>query len=242
MSGHSKWNNIKRKKEGTDAKRAQVFTRIGREMAVAIKEGGADPVANSKLKDVIAKAKANNVPNDNIQRMLSKYTSEGGGNFESVTYEGYGPEGVAVIVEAATDNRNRTASDIRHYFDKYGGNLGAQNSVSWQFERKGVLVIDRAELEDEEDDMMMIAVDAGAEDFEASEETFEITTDVDSLGEVRENLEKQGYRFIVAEEQMIATNTVKIADPDNAAKFQKFLDMLDECDDVQNVWHNWDEE
>ncbi len=242
MSGHSKWNNIKRKKEGTDAKRAQVFTRIGREMAVAIKEGGADPVANSKLKDVIAKAKANNVPNDNIQRMLSKYTSEGGGNFESVTYEGYGPEGVAVIVEAATDNRNRTASDIRHYFDKYGGNLGAQNSVSWQFERKGVLVIDREEFEDEEDDMMMIAVDAGAEDFEASEETFEITTDVDSLGEVRENLEKQGYRFIVAEEQMIATNTVKIADPDNAAKFQKFLDMLDECDDVQNVWHNWEEE
>ena len=242
MSGHSKWNNIKRKKEGTDAKRAQVFTRIGREMAVAIKEGGADPVANSKLKDVIAKAKANNVPNDNIQRMLSKYTSEGGGNFESVTYEGYGPEGVAVIVEAATDNRNRTASDIRHYFDKYGGNLGAQNSVSWQFERKGVLVIDREEFEDEEDDMMMIAVDAGAEDFEASEETFEITTDVDSLGEVRENLEKQGYRFIVAEEQMIATNTVKIADPDNLAKFQKFLDMLDECDDVQNVWNNLEEE
>ncbi len=241
MSGHSKWNNIKRKKEGTDAKRAQTFTRIGREMAVAIKEGGADPVANSKLRDVIAKAKANNVPNDNIQRMLSKYTSEGGADYETVVYEGYGPEGVALIVEAMTDNRNRTASSIRHIFDKYGGNMGAQNSVSWQFERKGVIVIDREEFEDEEDDMMMIAVDAGAEDFEASEEAFEITTSMDTLGEVRDNLEKQGYTFAAAEEQMIPQNTVKITDEENVKKFQKLLDMLEEDDDVQNVWHNWED-
>ena len=145
MSGHSKWNNIKRKKEGTDAKKAAVFTRIGREMAIAIKEGGPDPVSNSKLRDIITKAKANNVPNDNIQRMLAKYTGGKNGNYENVTYEGYGPCGVALIVEATTDNRNRTASDVRHYFDKFGGNLGAQNSVSWQFERKGVIVIDREE-------------------------------------------------------------------------------------------------
>lgn len=241
MSGHSKWNNIKRKKEGTDAKKAQVFTRIGREMAVAIKEGGADPVSNSKLRDVITKAKANNVPNDNIQRMLAKYSGEGGGNFESVTYEGYGPAGVAVIVEATTDNRNRTASDVRHYFDKYGGNLGAQNSVSWQFERKGVIVIDREEFEDEEDDMMMIALDAGAEDFEATEDVFTITTSVDSLSEVIENLEKQKYSFIVAEEQMIPQNTVKLTDEDQIKQMQKLLEMLEDSDDVSNVWHNWEE-
>jgi len=241
MSGHSKWNNIKRKKEGTDAKKAQVFTRIGREMAVAIKEGGADPVSNSKLRDVINKAKANNVPNDNIQRMLAKYSGEGGGNFESVTYEGYGPAGVAVIVEATTDNRNRTASDVRHYFDKYGGNLGAQNSVSWQFERKGVIVIDREEFEDEEDDMMMIALDAGAEDFEASEDVFTLTTSVDSLSEVIENLENQKYSFIVAEEQMIPSNTIKLTDEDQIKQMQKLLEMLEDSDDVSNVWHNWEE-
>jgi len=241
MSGHSKWNNIKRKKEGTDAKKAQVFTRIGREMAVAIKEGGADPVSNSKLRDVINKAKANNVPNDNIQRMLAKYSGEGGGNFESVTYEGYGPAGVAVIVEATTDNRNRTASDVRHYFDKYGGNLGAQNSVSWQFERKGVIVIDREEFENEEDDMMMIALDAGAEDFEATEDIFNITTSVDNLSEVIENLEKQNYSFIVAEEQMIPQNTIKLTDEDQIKQMQKLLEMLEDSDDVSNVWHNWEE-
>ncbi|MBQ1966225.1 MAG: YebC/PmpR family DNA-binding transcriptional regulator [Clostridia bacterium] len=241
MSGHSKWNNIKRKKEGTDAKKAAVFTRIGREMAIAIKEGGPDPVSNSKLRDIITKAKANNVPNDNIQRMLAKYTGGKNGNYENVTYEGYGPNGVALIVEATTDNRNRTASDVRHYFDKFGGNLGAQNSVSWQFERKGVIVIDREEFEDEEDDMMMIALDAGAEDFEASEETFEITTSVDALDEVCSNLEGQGYSFVVAEEQMIAQNTVALTDEDDIKKMQRLLDALEENDDVGNVWHNWEE-
>ena len=241
MSGHSKWNNIKRKKEGTDAKKAAVFTRIGREMAIAIKEGGPDPVSNSKLRDIITKAKANNVPNDNIQRMLAKYTGGKNGNYENVTYEGYGPNGVALIVEATTDNRNRTASDVRHYFDKFGGNLGAQNSVSWQFERKGVIVIDREEFEDEEDDMMMIALDAGAEDFEASEESFEITTSVDALDEVCSNLEGQGYSFVVAEEQMIAQNTVALTDEDDIKKMQRLLDALEENDDVGNVWHNWEE-
>ena len=241
MSGHSKWNNIKRKKEGTDAKKAAVFTRIGREMAIAIKEGGPDPVSNSKLRDIITKAKANNVPNDNIQRMLAKYTGGKNGNYENVTYEGYGPNGVALIVEATTDNRNRTASDVRHYFDKFGGNLGAQNSVSWQFERKGVIVIDREEFEDEEDDMMMIALDAGAEDFEASEDSFEITTSVDALDEVCANLEGQGYSFVVAEEQMIAQNTVALTDEDDIKKMQRLLDALEENDDVGNVWHNWEE-
>ncbi|MBE6999696.1 MAG: YebC/PmpR family DNA-binding transcriptional regulator [Ruminococcaceae bacterium] len=241
MSGHSKWNNIKRKKEGTDAKKAAVFTRIGREMAIAIKEGGPDPVSNSKLRDIITKAKANNVPNDNIQRMLAKYTGGKNGNYENVTYEGYGPNGVALIVEATTDNRNRTASDVRHYFDKFGGNLGAQNSVSWQFERKGVIVIDREEFEDEEDDMMMIALDAGAEDFEASEESFEITTSVDALDEVCSNLEGQGYSFVVAEEQMIPQNTVALTDEDDIKKMQRLLEALEENDDVGNVWHNWEE-
>ncbi|MBR4866279.1 MAG: YebC/PmpR family DNA-binding transcriptional regulator [Clostridia bacterium] len=241
MSGHSKWNNIKRKKEGTDAKKAAVFTRIGREMAIAIKEGGPDPVSNSKLRDIITKAKANNVPNDNIQRMLAKYTGGKNGNYENVTYEGYGPNGVALIVEATTDNRNRTASDVRHYFDKFGGNLGAQNSVSWQFERKGVIVIDREEFEDEEDDMMMIALDAGAEDFEASEESFEITTSVDALDEVCSNLEGQGYSFVIAEEQMIAQNTVALTDEDDIKKMQRLLEALEENDDVGNVWHNWEE-
>ena len=241
MSGHSKWNNIKRKKEGTDAKKAAVFTRIGREMAIAIKEGGPDPVSNSKLRDIITKAKANNVPNDNIQRMLAKYTGGKNGNYENVTYEGYGPNGVALIVEATTDTRNRTASDVRHYFDKFGGNLGAQNSVSWQFERKGVIVIDREEFEDEEDDMMMIALDAGAEDFEASEDSFEITTSVDALDEVCANLEGQGYSFVVAEEQMIAQNTVALTDEDDIKKMQRLLDALEENDDVGNVWHNWEE-
>ncbi|MBQ4624620.1 MAG: YebC/PmpR family DNA-binding transcriptional regulator [Clostridia bacterium] len=241
MSGHSKWNNIKRKKEGTDAKKAAVFTRIGREMAIAIKEGGPDPVSNSKLRDIITKAKANNVPNDNIQRMLAKYTGGKNGNYENVTYDGYGPCGVALIVEATTDNRNRTASDVRHYFDKFGGNLGAQNSVSWQFERKGVIVIDREEFEDEEDDMMMIALDAGAEDFEASEESFEITTSVDALDEVCSNLEGQGYSFVVAEEQMIPQNTVALTDEDDIKKMQRLLEALEENDDVGNVWHNWEE-
>jgi len=173
--------------------------------------------------------------------MLAKYTGGKNGNYENVTYEGYGPNGVALIVEATTDNRNRTASDVRHYFDKFGGNLGAQNSVSWQFERKGVIVIDREEFEDEEDDMMMIALDAGAEDFEASEESFEITTSVDALDEVCSNLEGQGYSFVVAEEQMIPQNTVALTDEDDIKKMQRLLEALEENDDVGNVWHNWEE-
>lgn len=241
MSGHSKWNNIKRKKEAGDAKRAQVFTRIGHEMAVVIKEGGPDPVSNSKLKDLIAKAKANNVPNDNITRIIAKYSGEGAANFESITYEGYGPSGVAIIVETATDNRNRTASDLRHYFDKYGGNLGPANCVSWQFERKGVLVIDREDLDIEEDDMLMTALDAGAEDFEADEDIFEIKTAVDSLSAVRDALSAKGYSFVVAEEQMIPQNTVTLSDEEDIKNMRKLLEMLDDNDDVQNVWHSWEE-
>ena len=240
MSGHSKWKNIMHKKEASDAKRGKVFTKIGREIAMAIREGGADPASNAKLKDVIAKAKANNVPNDNIKRMLEKYQGGGdGAQFESITYEGYGPSGVAVIVETATDNRNRTAAEMRHYFDKYGGNLGATGCVSWQFAKKGVLVIQRDG--QDEDEMMMQALEAGAEDFSAADEMFEIVTDPDLFGDVRDRLESQGVAFAQAEVQMVPSVYVSLTGEDDLKNMQKLLDMLDDNDDVQNVWHNWEE-
>lgn len=240
MSGHSKWNNIKRRKEAGDAVRGKIFTKIGREIAVAVRAGGPDPVANSALRDVIAKAKANNVPNDNIARTIAKYSGDGGENFENITYEGYGPKGVAVIVEASTDNRNRTASDMRHYFDKYGGNMGAQNCVSWQFDRKGVLIIERDNQDD--DEMMMAALDAGAEDFNADENGFVITTAEQDFSAVREKLEALGFTFIDASVQMIPQNYITLTDEDDIKNMNKLLEMLDDDDDVQNVWHNYEEQ
>ncbi len=239
MSGHSKWNNIKRKKEKTDGQRAKIFTKIGRELAVAVKEGGsADPAANSKLKDAIAKAKANNVPNENIERVIKKAAGEGGENYEALQYEGYGPSGIAVIVETLTDNRNRTAGDIRHYFDKFGGNLGQSGCVSFMFNQKGVLAIEAEGLD--EDQVMEDALEAGASDFAADGDVFEITTEPDDFSAVRDTLEAKGYEFVSAEVEMVPDVYTAITDPDLVIKMEKLLDALDDNDDVQNVWHNWD--
>lgn len=241
MSGHSKWNNIKRKKEKTDGARAKIFTKIGRELAVAVKEGGsADPAANSKLKDVIAKAKANNVPNDNIERIIKKAAGEGNSNaYESITYEGYGPAGVAVIVECLTDNRNRTAGDVRHYFDKFGGNLGTTGCVSFMFNEKGVIVLEREGLD--EDTVMSDALEAGASDFQADEDVFEIYTEPSDFSGVRDDLEAKGYSFVSAEVEMVPDTYTDPTDPDQILKMQKLIDALEDNDDVQQVWHNWNE-
>lgn len=240
MSGHSKWNNIKRKKEKADGAKAKIFTKIGRELTVAVKEGGsADPSANSRLKDCIAKAKAANVPNDNIERIIKKAAGDGNAdNYEDVTYEGYGPSGVAVIVEALTDNRNRTAADVRHAFDKFGGNLGTTGCVSFMFNKKGVIVIEREGLD--EDTVMTDALEAGASDFAADGDVFEISTEPADFSGVREDLEKKGYEFVSAEVEMVPDTYTAIADPEVAEKMQKMLDLLEDSDDVQNVWHNWD--
>ena len=239
MSGHSKWNNIKRKKEKTDGARAKVFTKIGRELAVAVREGGsADPNANSKLKDCIAKAKANNVPNDNIERIIKRAAGDGNTEqYEAITYEGYGPSGIAVIVETLTDNRNRTAGDLRHYFDKYGGNLGTNGCVSFLFERKGQIVIEREGLD--EDTVMEDALEAGATDFNAAEDVCEITTDPDDVGTVRDALEAKGYTFLSAEAAEVPLTTVDLTDEEAAEKMTKLLEMLEDDDDVQEVYHNW---
>lgn len=242
MSGHNKWSTIKQKKGKNDAARAKVFTKIGRELIVAIKEGGsADPNVNSKLRDSIAKAKANNVPNDNIERIIKKAASDGdSSNYEAVTYEGYGPNGIAVIVEALTDNRNRTAGDVRHYFDKFGGNMGTQGCVSFMFNKKGVLVIEREDLEKTEDEAMEDALECGAADFEADEDVFTIFTETDDFGTVREELSSKGYSFISAEIEMVPTTYTKLEDNESKEKMQKMLDMFDENEDIQNVWHNWE--
>ncbi|MBQ6885144.1 MAG: YebC/PmpR family DNA-binding transcriptional regulator [Clostridia bacterium] len=239
MSGHSKWNNIKRKKEKTDAAKAKIFTKIGREIAVIVKAGGPNPQENSKLKDAIAKAKANNVPNDNIERIIKKAAGESGGNeYEDLIYEGYGPCGVAVVVETLTDNRNRTAGEMRHYFDKCGGNLGQSGSVMFMFERKGVIAIEGEGLD--EDTVMEAALEAGAEDFSFDGDVFEITTEPNDLGAVRDALEEQGYSFLSAEVQYIPSTTTAIDDPDMQAKMEKLIDMLEDNDDVQAIWHNWE--
>ena len=240
MSGHSKWNNIKRKKEKTDGQRAKIFTKIGRELAVAVKEGGGpDPASNSKLKDAIAKAKANNVPNDNIERIIKKAAGEGNAdNYEALQYEGYGPAGIAVIVETLTDNRNRTAGEMRHYFDKCGGNLGQTGCVSFMFKQKGVLAIEAEGLDEEK--VMEDALEAGAADFSTDGDVFEITPEPDDFTGVREDLEAKGYAFVSAEVEMIPDVYSAIDDPELVAKMEKLLDMLEDNDDVQNVWHNWD--
>ncbi len=238
MSGHSKWANIKNKKEKTDSQRGKIFTKIGRELAIAVKEGGADPANNSKLRDVIAKAKAANMPNDNISRSIKKAAGEGSGvNYEEATYEGYGPANMAVIVQVVTDNRNRTAAEMRHIFDKSGGNLGATGCVGWMFDKKGLIVIERTALMDE-DEVMMTALDAGAEDFVAQDDAFEVYTDPLGFSAVRETLEGAGYTFISAEVQMIPQNSVNLADQEAVDKVTRFLDMLDDNEDVQEVFHN----
>ena len=240
MSGHSKWHNIQAKKGKADAQRGAIFTKIGREIAIAVREGGANPEYNGKLRDIIAKAKANNMPNDNIQRSIKKASGElSNVVYEEITYEGYAPGGVAVIVDTISDNRNRTASDVRHCFAKYGGNLGTTGSVGFMFDERGVLVVER-EPGSDEDEMMMIALDAGAEDVKVEEDVFEILTAPADFSTVRENLEKQGFSFLSAEVQKIPQNTVAVTDPDTVLKIQKMLDLLEENDDVQNVFHNAD--
>lgn len=244
MSGHSKWHNIQKTKGAADAKRAQAFTKIAREMIVAVKEGGSgDPANNSRLATVIAKARAANMPNDNIKRTIEKALGAGDTtNYESITYEGYGPSGVAVIVETMTDNRNRTASDMRHYFDKYGGNLGASGCVAWSFDKKGVLVIDNEDGDYEEDAVMEDALEAGASDFEAEEECFTIYTEPDDFNDVVAALNAQGYSFASAQVEMVPQNYSKLENEEDIKNMQKLLDMLDDDDDVQNVWHNWEQD
>lgn len=242
MSGHSKWHNIAKRKGANDAKKAAIFTKIGRKMAVAIKEGGsANPDNNSKLRDCIAEAKANNVPNDNIKRMLDRFSGENGNiSYEANTYEGYGPSGIAVICETLTDNRNRTVADVRHYFDKFGTGLGNAGCVSWQFEQKGVIIIERGELD--EDEIMMTALDAGADDFQADEETFQIYTAPEEFSTVRDALQESGLTFMQAEVEMVPQNTIALESEEDMERMRKLLDALEENDDVQNVWHNWENE
>jgi len=243
MSGHSKWHNIQKTKGAQDAKRAQAFTKIAREMIVAVKEGGSgDPVNNSRLAAVITKAKAVNMPSDNIKRTIEKALGSGNAdNFERITYEGYGPSGVAVIVETMTDNRNRTASEMRHYFDKYGGNMGNSGCVSWSFERKGVIVIDNEDGGLDEDGVMLDAIEAGASDMEAGDGAFVVTTTPDGFQSVFNALEKAGYRFLSAQVEMVPGAMIRLTSEEDLKNMRKMLEMFEDNDDVQNVWHNWEE-
>ena len=241
MSGHSKWHNIQKTKGAQDAKRAAAFTKIAKELIVAVKEGGGitDPANNSRLAAVITKAKAANMPNDNIKRTLEKAAGGGGSdNYETITYEGYGPGGVAVIVETMTDNRNRTAGNMRHHFDKFGGNLGTNGCVSWSFDKKGVLVIDNSEEELDEEEVMMDAMEAGADDFEAEDDCFTIYTLPDDFNDVVAKLSK--YTFASAQIEMVPQNYQSL-NPEQAALMEKLIDIMEDDDDVQNVWHNWEE-
>ncbi|NBH83340.1 YebC/PmpR family DNA-binding transcriptional regulator [bacterium C-53] len=242
MSGHSKFANIKHKKEKNDAAKGKIFTMIGREIAVAVKAGGPDPANNSRLRDVIAKAKANNMPNDTIDRGIKKAAGDAGSvNYEYVTYEGYGPSGIAIIVEALTDNKNRTAANVRSAFSKGNGSLGAQGCVSYMFDKKGQIIIDKEECELDADDLMMQALDSGAEDFSEEEDSFEILTSPDDFAKVREALEAAGIAMVSAEVTMIPQNYVELTDETAIRSLGKTLDLLDEDDDVQAVYHNWDE-
>jgi YebC/PmpR family DNA-binding regulatory protein len=242
MSGHSKFANIKHKKEKNDAVKGKIFTKLGRELAVAVKEGGPDPNANGRLRDAIAKAKANNMPNDTIERSIKKAAGDANAvNYETVTYEGYGPNGIAIIVEALTDNKNRTAANVRNAFTKGNGNVGTQGCVSFMFDRKGQIIIDREECDMKADDLMMTALEAGAEDFIEEEDSYEIITDPDSFSEVRETLEKAGIPMVQAEVSMIPQTWVTLSDEQDIKNMNRILDLLDEDDDVQEVYHNWDE-
>ncbi len=241
MSGHSKWHNIQAKKGKADAARGKIFTKLGRELLIAVKQGGPDPAGNSKLKDVIAKCKANNMPNDTINNAIKKASGAGANeNYEEITYEGYGPSGVAVIVNASTNNKNRTAADVRHVFDKAGGNLGTTGCVSYMFEKKGVIVIEKETCPLSEDDLMMEAIEAGAEDFEAEEEVYQITTAPSDFTSVTEKLEEKGLTFLEAGVQMVPSTYVSL-DEKGAEKMQRLIDNLDDLDDVLEVFHNWDE-
>ena len=242
MSGHSKFANIKHKKEKNDAAKGKIFTIIGRELAVAVKEGGPDPNNNSRLRDVIAKAKANNMPNDTIDRGIKRAAGDANAvNYEHVTYEGYGPSGIAIIVEALTDNKNRTASNVRNAFTKGNGSLGTSGCVSYMFDQKGQIIIDREECDMDADDLMMMALDAGAEDFSEEEDSFEILTNPDDFSAVREALEKEGVPMAEAEITMIPQNYVSLSDENDIKYLNRTLDLLGEDDDVQAVYHNWDE-
>ena len=242
MSGHSKWHNIQAKKGKTDAARGKIFTKLGRELLVAVKEGGPDPAGNSKLKDVISKCKAANMPNDTINNAIKKASGEGNSaNYEEITYEGYGPNGVAIIVEASTDNKNRTAAEVRHAFDKSGGNLGTTGCVSYMFSKKGVIVIEKENCPLDEEELMMLALDSGAEDFEVSEEVYEITTKPADFSSVSEKLEEQGIKFLEAAVQMVPSTTV-VLDQNSSEKMEKMIERLEDLDDVMNVYHNWEEE
>ena len=242
MSGHSKFANIKHKKEKNDAAKGKIFTIIGRELAVAVKEGGPDPANNSRLRDVIAKAKANNMPNDTIDRGIKKAAGDAGSvNYEFVSYEGYGPNGTAIIVDALTDNKNRTAANVRSAFTKGYGNVGTPGCVSYMFDKKGQIIIDKEECDLEADDLMMTALDAGAEDFSEEEDSYEVITDPDAFSEVRQKLEEAGIAIVSAEVTMIPQTWVELTDETAIKNLQKTLDLLDEDDDVQAVYHNWDE-
>ena len=240
MSGHSKWANIKHKKEKTDSARAKVFTKIGKELTIAVREGGPDPVSNSKLRDLIQKAKANNVPNENIERTIKKATSAGGENFEEITYEGYGPAGVAVIVTTTTDNRNRTAGNVRAYFNKFHGSMGTTGCVSFLFSDKGMIVITDEDDEYDEDTLMEQALDAGAEDFSGSEGVYEITTEPDDVYAIADDLKAKGYNITSAEVTKIPSTYVAIDDEENLKFMGLLLDNLEEDDDVLDVYHNWE--
>lgn len=241
MSGHSKWNNIKGKKGKADASRGKIFTKLGRELLIAVKQGGPDPTGNSKLKDVIAKCKANNMPNDTINNAIKKAAGAGNSeNYEEITYEGYGPNGVAVIVQTSTDNKNRTAAEVRHSFDKCGGNLGTTGCVSYLFERKGIIIIDKETTNKSEDDLMLLVLDTGAEDFNVEEECYEITTLAEDFSSIREKLEKEGLEFIQAEIRMMPTTYIAL-DEKGTEKMERLTDMLDELDDVMEIYHNWEE-
>ena len=242
MSGHSKFANIKHKKEKNDAARGKIFTIIGREIAVAVKEGGPDPANNSKLRDVIAKAKANNMPNDTIERGIKKAAGDASAvNYEYVSYEGYGPSGTAIIVDALTDNKNRTAANVRNAFTKGKGNVGTPGCVSFMFDKKGQIIIEKETCEMDADDLMMAALDAGAEDFTEDEDSYEILTDPDSFGDVRQAMEDAGIEMASAEVTMIPQNYVELSDEQDIANINKILDLLEDDDDVQEVYHNWNE-
>lgn len=239
MSGHSKWHNIAAKKGKADAARGKIFTKLGRELLIAVKEGGPEPAGNSKLKAVIAKCKAANMPNDTINNAIKK-ASASNENYEEILYEGYGPNGVAVIVNASTDNKNRTAADVRHVFDKAGGNLGTSGCVSYMFNKKGVIVIDKTKTNLSEDELMLLAIDNGAEDFNVEEECYEITTEPSDFTQVREALEAEGIEFVEAEVQMIPTTYVAL-DEKASERMQRLIDNLEDLDDVMDVYHNWEE-
>ena len=241
MSGHSKWHNIQKTKGAADAKRSATFTKIAKEIIVAVKQGGSgDPANNSRLATVVAKAKAANMPNDNIKRVLERAAGAGqGDNYESITYEGYGPSGVAVIVETMTDSRNRTAGNVRHHFDKFGGNMGASGCVAWSFDRKGVIVIDNEDGDYEEDEVMMDALDAGAADFEPDEDVFTVYTDPDDFNAVAETLGKK-YSFVSAQIEQVPNEYKKLESEEDIKMMEKLIDAFEDDDDVQNVWHNWD--